>query len=72
MTIEDWRSEINAIDDELLRLLNRRAQLASQGWAVKEARGHSSLRPQRGNRRSSSERVALNHGAAESCARELL
>ncbi len=28
MSIEDWRSEINAIDDELLRLLNIRAQLA--------------------------------------------
>jgi len=28
MTIEDWRAEIDAIDDELLRLLNARARLA--------------------------------------------
>ena len=28
MTIEDWRSEIDAIDDELLGLLNKRAGLA--------------------------------------------
>src|SRR5258707_14223755 len=28
MRLEGWRSEINAVDNELLRLLNRRAQLA--------------------------------------------
>ena len=28
MSIEDWRSEIDAIDSELLDLLNRRASLA--------------------------------------------
>lgn len=28
MSIEDWRSEIDAIDTELLGLLNRRASLA--------------------------------------------
>ena len=28
MTIEDWRSEIDKVDAELLRLLNRRAELA--------------------------------------------
>ena len=28
MTIEDWRARIDAIDDELLRLLNERARLA--------------------------------------------
>jgi prephenate dehydratase/chorismate mutase len=28
MGIEDWRSEINALDNELLRLLNQRAELA--------------------------------------------
>jgi chorismate mutase len=29
MSIEDWRAEINAVDDELLRLLNKRAHLAA-------------------------------------------
>ncbi len=28
MTIEDWRVEIDKVDAELLRLLNRRAELA--------------------------------------------
>jgi chorismate mutase len=39
MTIEDWRSEINAIDDELLRLLNRRAQLAVKVGQSKKLAG---------------------------------
>jgi len=28
MKIEDWRSELDSIDNELLRLLNRRARVA--------------------------------------------
>ncbi|PYS73874.1 MAG: chorismate mutase, partial [Acidobacteria bacterium] len=28
MSVEDWRAEINALDIELLRLLNQRARLA--------------------------------------------
>lgn len=37
MTIEDWRTEIDSIDEELLRLLNRRAQLSAKVAAVKAA-----------------------------------
>ncbi len=39
MTIEDWREEIDATDEELLRLLNRRAQLAIEVGALKRAAG---------------------------------
>ena len=39
MSIEDWRSEINAVDDELLRLLNMRAQLAVQVGQSKKLAG---------------------------------
>ena len=35
MTIHDWRTEIDIIDSELLRLLNRRAQLAIEIGALK-------------------------------------
>ena len=35
MTIHDWRAEIDTIDSELLRLLNRRAQLAIEIGAIK-------------------------------------
>lgn len=41
MTIEDWRNEINALDEELLRLLNRRARLASTIGESKMASGLS-------------------------------
>jgi chorismate mutase-like protein len=36
MTIEDWRSEIDTIDNELLRLLNQRAQLAAMIGRLKQ------------------------------------
>lgn len=39
MKIEDWRKEIDGIDDELLRLLNRRAQVAIEVGAVKRRAG---------------------------------
>jgi chorismate mutase len=39
MTIEDRRGEINAIDDELLRLLNERARLAVKVGEKKKAAG---------------------------------
>ncbi len=45
--IENLRGEIDAIDGELLRLLNRRAQLATEIGIVKRERGlsaHSSAR----------------------------
>lgn len=47
MTIEDWRSEINAIDDELLRLLNRRAQLAVKVGQSKKLAGSALCDPTR-------------------------
>ncbi len=39
MTIEDWRAQINAIDDELVRLLNERARLAVEVGEKKKAEG---------------------------------
>ena len=47
MTIEDWRSEINAIDDELLRLLNKRAQLAVKVGQSKKLAGVALCDPTR-------------------------
>ena len=41
MTIEDWRMEINTLDGELLRLLNKRARLALQVGESKTASGLS-------------------------------
>jgi chorismate mutase len=43
MTIEDWRAEIDAIDDELLRLLNARATLAIRVGESKRSVGLSVL-----------------------------
>ncbi len=37
MGIEDWRSEIDAIDMELLQLLNTRARLAIKVGAIKRS-----------------------------------
>lgn len=34
-TIAEWRAQIDAVDSELLRLLNRRAQLAIEVGALK-------------------------------------
>jgi chorismate mutase len=39
MTIEHWRSEIDEVDRELLRLLNRRARLAMKVGALKQNAG---------------------------------
>lgn len=47
MKIEDWRAEIDEIDNELLRLLNRRARLASEVGFLKRRAGipiHDSCR----------------------------
>ena len=41
MSIEDWRTEINGLDSELLRLLNQRAQLALRVGESKAASGLS-------------------------------
>jgi chorismate mutase len=47
MKIEDWRAEIDAIDAELVRLLNRRAQLAVEVGKMKRAAGLSIFDPDR-------------------------
>ena len=39
MTIEDWRREIDAIDLELVLVLNQRARVAAKLFATKEATG---------------------------------
>jgi chorismate mutase len=39
MTIEHWRTEIDEIDRELLRLLNRRARLAVKVGSLKQTAG---------------------------------
>jgi prephenate dehydratase/chorismate mutase len=41
MQLKDWRNEINALDDELLRLLNQRAQLALKVGESKKDSGLS-------------------------------
>ena len=38
-TLEDWRQEIDSLDAELLRLLNRRAAIAGEIAVVKVASG---------------------------------
>nr|MBA3438599.1 chorismate mutase [Pyrinomonadaceae bacterium] len=50
MKIEDLRIEIDAIDDELLRLLNRRAQLAIEVGTLKLAAGLPLYDPDREQR----------------------
>lgn len=47
MGIDDWRSEINAIDDQLLRLLNMRAELAVQVGQSKKLAGFALCDPVR-------------------------
>src|SRR4030095_2462972 len=44
---EYWRSEIDEIDRELLRLLNRRARLAMKVGAIKTAAGLPCCDPER-------------------------
>ncbi|MCA1556215.1 MAG: chorismate mutase [Acidobacteria bacterium] len=47
MNIEDWRAEIDAVDRELLRLLNRRAQLGAKIGELKVAGGLPLCDPER-------------------------
>lgn len=47
MTIEDWRAEIDAIDDELLGLLNKRANLAVKVGQSKRLTGIALYDPAR-------------------------
>jgi len=53
MNIEYWRTEIDEVDRELLRLLNRRARLAIKVGALKRVAGLPCSDPER-------ERVVLN------------
>jgi chorismate mutase-like protein len=46
-TLDNWRQEIDALDAELLRLLNRRAEIACQIAAVKVASGIPAYDPGR-------------------------
>lgn len=41
--LEQWRSEIDEVDGELLRLLNRRAEIATEIAAIKVASGLPAL-----------------------------
>jgi chorismate mutase-like protein len=47
MTIEYWRTEIDEVDRELLRLLNRRARLAAKVGTLKRAAGLPLTDPER-------------------------
>ena len=47
MKITDWRAEIDALDQELLQLLNRRAQVALQIGQLKRAAGLPICDPER-------------------------
>ena len=47
MSIEDWRAEIDGIDDELLQLINRRARLALKIGELKRSTGLSLCDPER-------------------------
>lgn len=47
MNIEYWRTEIDEVDRELLRLLNRRARLAIKVGALKRAAGLPCCDPER-------------------------
>ena len=46
-TIADWRSQIDAIDDELLRLLNQRAEIVSQVAKLKQEQNAPVCDPER-------------------------
>jgi len=46
-TLEDWRQEIDALDLELLRLLNRRAAIAGEIAVIKVAAGLPAHDPKR-------------------------
>jgi chorismate mutase len=47
MQIEDWRREIDSIDDALIRLLNRRAKIAVEVGVLKRTVGLPLCDPER-------------------------
>jgi chorismate mutase len=60
MQIEDCRSEIDAIDAELVRLLNRRASVALRVGRIKEEKGLSIHDPLR-------EREVITNASLANC-----
>lgn len=42
-TIEDWRKEIDVIDEELLKVLSRRLSVVKEIGKIKKERGHEFL-----------------------------
>lgn len=67
MEIEDWRIEIDDIDDELLRLLNRRASLAVEVGLIKRKRGTPITDPAR-ERQVIARLSAANQGPLDAAA----
>jgi len=45
--IAGWREKIDAIDDEILELINRRAACAIEIGAIKQSRGMAIFHPER-------------------------
>jgi chorismate mutase len=76
MTIDDCRAEIDSIDSDLLRLLNRRAALALKIGILKHGRGLEICDPQR--EREVIDRVCqanegpLSHSAVERIFRRIV
>ena len=58
MGIKEWRAEIDIIDNELLRLMNRRARLAVRVGRIKSSAGLPLADPER-------ERGSADPGAAD-------
>lgn len=67
MDIEDWRIEINEIDEEIIRLLNRRARLATKVGVLKMKAGIAICDPER-ERVVISRVIAVNTGPLDECA----
>ena len=60
-TLQTWREEIDAIDAELLRLLNQRAAIACEIATIKVASGLPAYDPQR-EKQVLATIAAMNHG----------
>jgi len=67
MRIEDWRAEIDEIDNELLRLINRRARLAVKIGLEKTSAGLPLNDPER-ERRVLMRACRANAGPLDDCA----
>ncbi len=47
MTIDDWRNKIDAIDDQILQLLNERAACAIEIGKIKKSKNKAIYSPER-------------------------